>query len=163
MFQDITDLFGADLPVEGGKGGEFAWCDGPLLAALKAGHWIVLDEVSIRTKMEPQMGKKQSESAEQGILVEGLMTRTDKTSKESFNVIASQKCLMVECMCRSIIHVVFLDSLSFFHQDLHIEFSPEKSHVSLYSHLWQTCCFHIYFRSTLQTLSTTSGFNNAPG
>lgn len=43
--QDITDLFGTDLPVEGGKGGEFAWRDGPLLAALKAGHWVVLDEV----------------------------------------------------------------------------------------------------------------------
>lgn len=118
MFQDITDLFGADLPVEGGKGGEFAWCDGPLLAALKAGHWVVLDEVSIRIKMGPQMAKKQSESAEQGILVEGLMTRTDKTSKESFNVTASQKCLMAECTCRRIIHVVFLDSLAFFHQDL---------------------------------------------
>lgn len=45
LSKDITDLFGADLPVEGGKGGEFAWCDGPLLAALKAGHWVVLDEV----------------------------------------------------------------------------------------------------------------------
>lgn len=45
LWQDITDLFGADLPVEGGKGGEFAWRDGPLLAALKAGHWVVLDEV----------------------------------------------------------------------------------------------------------------------
>ncbi|KAI4567363.1 hypothetical protein MJG53_008943 [Ovis ammon polii x Ovis aries] len=44
---DITDLFGADLPVEGGKGGEFAWRDGPLLAALKAGHWVVLDEVFV--------------------------------------------------------------------------------------------------------------------
>lgn len=44
--KDVTDLFGTDLPVEGGKGGEFAWRDGPLLAALKAGHWIVLDEVS---------------------------------------------------------------------------------------------------------------------
>lgn len=31
--------------MEGGKGGEFAWRDGPLLAALKAGHWVVLDEV----------------------------------------------------------------------------------------------------------------------
>ena len=44
--QDVSDLFGADLPVEGGEGGQFAWRDGPLLQALKAGHWVVLDEVS---------------------------------------------------------------------------------------------------------------------
>jgi len=44
--QDISDLFGADLPVEGGDGGLFAWRDGPFLKALKEGHWIVLDEVS---------------------------------------------------------------------------------------------------------------------
>lgn len=42
----MTDLFGTDLPIEGGKGGEFAWRDGPFLSALKAGHWILLDEVS---------------------------------------------------------------------------------------------------------------------
>uniref|UniRef100_H0VTT4 Midasin n=1 Tax=Cavia porcellus TaxID=10141 RepID=H0VTT4_CAVPO len=47
---DITDLFGADLPVEGGKGGQFAWRDGPLLAALKAGHWIVLDELNLASQ-----------------------------------------------------------------------------------------------------------------
>lgn len=41
----MTDLFGADLPVEGGEAGQFVWRDGPLLKALKAGHWIVLDEV----------------------------------------------------------------------------------------------------------------------
>lgn len=81
MLQDITDLFGADLPVEGGKGGEFAWCDGPLLAALKAGHWVVLDEVSIRTKMGSQMGEKQSEDAKPGVLMEEFMERTDHTSK----------------------------------------------------------------------------------
>jgi midasin len=33
------------LPVEGGVGGQFAWRDGPFLQALKAGDWIVLDEV----------------------------------------------------------------------------------------------------------------------
>ena len=42
----MTDLFGADLPVEGAEGGVFAWRDGPLLQALKAGSWIILDEVS---------------------------------------------------------------------------------------------------------------------
>ncbi|XP_007570662.1 midasin isoform X2 [Poecilia formosa] len=47
---DITDLFGTDLPVEGGKGGEFAWRDGPLLAALKAGHWVVLDELNLASQ-----------------------------------------------------------------------------------------------------------------
>ena len=41
----MTDLFGADLPVEGGEAGQFVWRDGPLLKALKAGHWVVLDEV----------------------------------------------------------------------------------------------------------------------
>ena len=43
----MTDLFGADLPVEGGKGGAFAWRDGPFLQALKAGHWVVFDEVCL--------------------------------------------------------------------------------------------------------------------
>ena len=43
--KDVTDLFGADLPVEGGEAGQFLWRDGPLLKALRAGHWIVLDEV----------------------------------------------------------------------------------------------------------------------
>jgi len=46
-FQDASDLFGADLPVEGGVGGQFAWRDGPFLQALKSGHWIVLDEVCL--------------------------------------------------------------------------------------------------------------------
>ncbi|XP_075718267.1 midasin isoform X3 [Rhinoderma darwinii] len=47
---DVTDLFGTDLPIEGGKGGEFAWRDGPLLSALKAGHWIVLDELNLASQ-----------------------------------------------------------------------------------------------------------------
>nr|XP_046228345.1 midasin isoform X2 [Scatophagus argus] len=47
---DVTDLFGTDLPVEGGKGGEFAWRDGPLLTALKAGHWVVLDELNLASQ-----------------------------------------------------------------------------------------------------------------
>lgn len=46
--QDIADLFGADLPVEGGTAGQFAWRDGPLLRALREGHWVLLDEVICR-------------------------------------------------------------------------------------------------------------------
>lgn len=38
--------------MEGGKGGEFAWRDGPLLAALKAGHWVVLDEVGTTSHLK---------------------------------------------------------------------------------------------------------------
>ena len=45
---DVSDLFGADLPVEGAPGGVFAWRDGPFLKALKMGHWILLDEVRLK-------------------------------------------------------------------------------------------------------------------
>ena len=47
---DVSDLFGADLPVEDGKPGEFAWRDGPLLKALKAGHWVVFDEMNLASQ-----------------------------------------------------------------------------------------------------------------
>jgi len=42
---DVSDLFGADLPLDGGDGGSFEWRDGPFLRALKEGNWILLDEV----------------------------------------------------------------------------------------------------------------------
>ena len=44
--QDISDLFGSDLPVESRKKITFKWKDGPFLKALKKGDWILLDEVS---------------------------------------------------------------------------------------------------------------------
>ncbi|KRT79113.1 AAA protein, partial [Oryctes borbonicus] len=47
---DISDLFGADLPVEGGESGQFAWRDGPLLQALKKGYWILLDELNLASQ-----------------------------------------------------------------------------------------------------------------
>ncbi|XP_053396218.1 midasin-like isoform X2 [Mercenaria mercenaria] len=47
---DVTDLFGADLPVEGSEGGVFAWRDGPLLQALKDGSWVVLDELNLASQ-----------------------------------------------------------------------------------------------------------------
>ena len=47
---DVSDLFGADLPVEGEKGGVFAWRDGPLLQALKRGSWVVFDELNLASQ-----------------------------------------------------------------------------------------------------------------
>ncbi|CAL1290109.1 unnamed protein product [Larinioides sclopetarius] len=47
---DVSDLFGADLPVEGGKMGEFEWRNGPLLQALMDGNWILLDELNLASQ-----------------------------------------------------------------------------------------------------------------
>ncbi|XP_065288386.1 midasin isoform X3 [Dermacentor albipictus] len=47
---DISDLFGADLPVENQTAGHFAWRDGPLLRALQEGHWILLDELNLASQ-----------------------------------------------------------------------------------------------------------------
>lgn len=62
---DVSDLFGSDLPVpdsddadqsdasEGGSGtgARFAWCDGIFLSALKAGKWVLLDELNLATQV----------------------------------------------------------------------------------------------------------------
>ncbi|XP_065212438.1 midasin [Planococcus citri] len=47
---DVSDLFGADLPVDGADGGVFAWRDGPFLKALKDGDWILLDELNLASQ-----------------------------------------------------------------------------------------------------------------
>ncbi|KAJ3181878.1 hypothetical protein HDU85_003393 [Gaertneriomyces sp. JEL0708] len=48
---DLTDLFGTDLPVEGaGNAGRFEWRDGPFLAAMKAGGWVLLDELNLASQ-----------------------------------------------------------------------------------------------------------------
>ena len=39
---DLIDLFGSDLPVEGGGPGEFTWRDAEFLKALQEGHWVFL-------------------------------------------------------------------------------------------------------------------------
>ncbi|KAJ3786228.1 hypothetical protein GGU10DRAFT_427553, partial [Lentinula aff. detonsa] len=44
---DLMDLFGSDLPVDGGKVGEFAWKDGEFLRALQEGRWVLLDEMNL--------------------------------------------------------------------------------------------------------------------
>ena len=76
---DVSDLFGSDLPVpdaedealspsdrgnmsittsDGDTGGggnstgaRFAWCDGVFLRALKAGKWVLLDELNLATQV----------------------------------------------------------------------------------------------------------------
>jgi len=47
---DMMDLLGSDLPVEGGDGASFRWCDGAFLQALKAGHWVLLDELNLASQ-----------------------------------------------------------------------------------------------------------------
>ncbi|KAG8831558.1 hypothetical protein FRC17_002942, partial [Serendipita sp. 399] len=44
---DIMDLFGSDLPVEGGQAGEFVWKDAAFLTALQRGDWVLLDEMNL--------------------------------------------------------------------------------------------------------------------
>ncbi|KAJ7086033.1 midasin nuclear AAA ATPase [Mycena belliarum] len=44
---DLIDLFGSDLPIEGGGPGEFAWKDAEFLTALQEGHWVLLDEMNL--------------------------------------------------------------------------------------------------------------------
>jgi midasin len=44
---DLMDLFGSDLPVEGGSPGEFAWRDAAFLRALQEGEWVLLDEMNL--------------------------------------------------------------------------------------------------------------------
>ena len=34
---DLNDLFGSDMPVAGGKPGEFRWSDGPFLEGIETG------------------------------------------------------------------------------------------------------------------------------
>ena len=44
---DLMELLGTNLPVEGAVAGTYAWQDGAFLYALKAGHWVVLDELNL--------------------------------------------------------------------------------------------------------------------
>ena len=44
---DLADLFGADLPVDGGQPGEFAWKEADFLKAMQKGDWVLLDEMNL--------------------------------------------------------------------------------------------------------------------
>ncbi|GMM27764.1 AAA family ATPase midasin [Martiniozyma asiatica (nom. inval.)] len=47
---DLIDLFGSDVPVEGGKAGEFVWKDAPFLRAMQRGEWVLLDEMNLASQ-----------------------------------------------------------------------------------------------------------------
>ncbi|CAE6514392.1 unnamed protein product [Rhizoctonia solani] len=44
---DLIDLFGSDMPIEGGNPGEFAWRDAAFLRAMQNGDWVLLDEMNL--------------------------------------------------------------------------------------------------------------------
>lgn len=47
---DLVDLFGSDVPTEGGRAGEFVWRDAPFLRAMKHGEWVLLDEMNLASQ-----------------------------------------------------------------------------------------------------------------
>ncbi|MCO5578538.1 hypothetical protein L7F22_032381 [Adiantum nelumboides] len=47
---ELVDLFGADLPVEGGAPGEFSWRDAAFLSAMQRGEWVLLDEMNLASQ-----------------------------------------------------------------------------------------------------------------
>lgn len=47
---DLTDLFGSDVPVEGGDVGQFTWRDAPFLLAMQRGGWVLLDEMNLASQ-----------------------------------------------------------------------------------------------------------------
>lgn len=47
---DLMDLFGSDVPVEGGRAGQFQWRDAPFLRAMQKGEWVLLDEMNLASQ-----------------------------------------------------------------------------------------------------------------
>ncbi|KAL8721540.1 MAG: hypothetical protein Q9225_001794 [Loekoesia sp. 1 TL-2023] len=47
---DLMDLFGSDVPVEGGVAGQFQWCEAPFLRAMQNGEWVLLDEMNLASQ-----------------------------------------------------------------------------------------------------------------
>ncbi|KAM5447036.1 AAA ATPase midasin [Microsporum audouinii] len=47
---DLTDLFGSDVPTDGGDVGSFAWSDAPFLRAMQHGGWVLLDEMNLASQ-----------------------------------------------------------------------------------------------------------------
>ncbi|KAL8701577.1 MAG: hypothetical protein Q9224_000432, partial [Gallowayella concinna] len=47
---DLVDLFGSDVPVEGGLAGQFQWREAPFLRAMQKGEWVLLDEMNLASQ-----------------------------------------------------------------------------------------------------------------
>ncbi|KAL8810672.1 MAG: hypothetical protein Q9200_002384 [Gallowayella weberi] len=47
---DLVDLFGSDVPVEGGLAGHFQWRQAPFLRAMQKGEWVLLDEMNLASQ-----------------------------------------------------------------------------------------------------------------
>ncbi|KAI4269724.1 MAG: hypothetical protein LQ337_007113, partial [Flavoplaca oasis] len=47
---DLMDLFGSDVPVEGGAAGHFEWREAPFLRAMQKGQWVLLDEMNLASQ-----------------------------------------------------------------------------------------------------------------
>ncbi|KJH53347.1 ATPase family protein [Dictyocaulus viviparus] len=48
---DLSDLFGSDVPVVTDNGQiSFKWIDGPVLAAIKRGEWVLFDEMNLASQ-----------------------------------------------------------------------------------------------------------------
>lgn len=47
---ELVDLFGAELPVENGRPGEFAWRPAAFLDAMQRGAWVLLDEMNLASQ-----------------------------------------------------------------------------------------------------------------
>lgn len=47
---DLMDLFGSDVPIEGGAAGQFGWRDAPFLRAMQNGEWVLLDEMNLASQ-----------------------------------------------------------------------------------------------------------------
>ncbi|KAI4269451.1 MAG: hypothetical protein L6R38_007465, partial [Xanthoria sp. 2 TBL-2021] len=47
---DLMDLFGSDVPIEGGVAGQFEWREAPFLRAMQQGQWVLLDEMNLASQ-----------------------------------------------------------------------------------------------------------------
>lgn len=47
---DLMDLFGSDVPIEGGEAGHFGWRNAPFLRAMQKGEWVLLDEMNLASQ-----------------------------------------------------------------------------------------------------------------